>query len=53
MYTGMGAPGFAALCFAFYATFLLIAKGFIHMTAARVKMYLIVSPGLFGAQRTT
>ena len=43
MYVGMGSPAFAGLCFLFYATFLLIAKGYVRMTSRRVKIYLIVN----------
>ena len=40
MYACMGAPCFTLLCFGFYAAFMLIAKGYVHMTAARVKLRL-------------
>ena len=43
MYECMGAPRFAGLCFMFYATFLVIAKGHIKMTAARVKGFVILN----------
>ncbi|CAE7185772.1 ISA3 [Symbiodinium pilosum] len=41
MYACMGAPCFTVLCFGFYAAFMLIAKGYVHMTAARVKLYIL------------
>ena len=43
----MGAPGEAFLCFGLYLFYLLTAKGYIRMTAARVKKFLIVNYLLF------
>ena len=46
-FTWMGAPMFAFLCFLKAVVFTVIEKGYIQMTAARAKAYLILSYSLF------